>query len=168
MRIHITGNAGSGKTTLAKQISNRLGIPAFGLDAIVWQQGWHKTPTAERLLAEQKLVTSDRWVIEGVSATVREAASYVIFLDFPRRTCYLRCFKRNLPYLFRSRPGLPQACPEILIIPRLLKLIWNFPKLAKPLIEKGASQDGFIRLTTRSQVADFLSQLQSVSLSSHR
>lgn len=31
-----------------------------------------------------------------------------------------------------SRPGLPEKCPEILIIPQLLHTIWNFPKNVKP------------------------------------
>ncbi len=49
--------------------------------------------------------------------------------------------RRNLPYLFRSRPGLPENCPEILIVPRLLKIIFRFPRLigAQLLEESRAS-----------------------------
>ncbi|MFT7214503.1 MAG: adenylate kinase family enzyme, partial [Granulosicoccus sp.] len=44
MRIHVTGDAGSGKTTLGKKIGAELNLPVFGLDQVVWQPGWTKTP----------------------------------------------------------------------------------------------------------------------------
>ena len=48
MRIHITGNAGSGKSTFAKSIGDILGVHVYGLDKIVWKEGWKKTPLHER------------------------------------------------------------------------------------------------------------------------
>jgi hypothetical protein len=38
------------------------------------------------------------------------------------------------PYLFRSRPGMPERCPEIQIIPTLARIIWNFPTAVAPRI----------------------------------
>jgi len=129
-RIHITGNAGSGKSTLAKQLSNELDLPLFGLDNIVWQPGWKQTPIEERRAKELQIAEKTKWIVEGVSPTLREHADVIIFLDVPRRKCLWRCAKRNLPYLFRSRPGLPEDCPEYKIIPRLVNIIWNFRRLA--------------------------------------
>lgn len=134
MKIHITGNAGAGKTTTARKIGNELGLQVFGLDKIVWQAGWVKSPPDVRAAALQALVSMDDWVIEGVSDTVRNAADIIIFLDVSRATSYWRCTKRNWKYLFRSRPELPENCPEILIIPRLLKLIWRFKANVRPKI----------------------------------
>ena len=48
VRIFITGNAGSGKTTLAGQMGEALRIPVFGLDSIVWLPGWKKASSAVR------------------------------------------------------------------------------------------------------------------------
>ena len=102
MRIHITGNAGSGKSTCAKNIGDVLGVHVYGLDKVVWKEGWKKTPLHERKRLEEELVAKPQWIIEGVSSIARQAADLIIFLDFPRGVCYLRCVKRNWRYLFSS------------------------------------------------------------------
>ena len=133
-RILITGNAGSGKSTLAAELGARLNIPVFGLDNIVWQPHWRKTPEIEKRDRIALLVSQPTWVIEGVSTQAIDVADTVIFLDVPRRRCYKRAAKRNVSYLFRSRPGLPEHCPEILIVPKLAKIIWEFPTKVRPTI----------------------------------
>jgi adenylate kinase family enzyme len=128
MKIHITGNADSGKTTLALKLGEALNIPVSSLDDVVWKNGW--VPN----IREQRLMSSDCWIIGGVSKTVRESADYIVFLDVPRFVCIFRCFKRNFLYLFKSRTELPESCPEILIVHQLLKIIWNFLIIARHII----------------------------------
>ena len=162
MRIHITGNAGSGKSTFAKNIGDILGLHVYGLDNIVWKEGWEKTPLHERKNLEDELAAKPQWIIEGVSSIARQAADITIFLDFPRSVCYLRCVKRNWRYLFRSRPGLPDNCPEIKIIPTLVKIIWQFPYMAKPIImnEMDMSNKGGITISSNEEMSQFISKLR--------
>ncbi len=162
MRIHITGNAGSGKSTFAENISKILEISVFGLDEVVWKEGWRKTPQDERRRLEKKLVSRQKWIIEGVSSIARQTAEIIIFLDFPRRVCYLRCAKRNWRYLFSSRPGLPDNCPEIKIVPTLVKIIWQFPYASKPKIIKDLKVHGktAIRISSNDDIAQFLKELK--------
>ena len=131
-RILIAGNAGSGKSTLAERLGASLGLPVYGLDEIVWRPGWRKSPAEWRRDREAEIVARPCWIIDGVSRTVLDAADHVIFLDCSRTTSFVRCARRNWKYLFRSRPGLPERCPEILIIPRLIKIIWGFPTNVRP------------------------------------
>lgn len=138
-RIFITGNAGSGKSTLAREIGQLLSIPVFGLDQVVWQSGWRKTPPPERDQALSQLAAGATWVIEGVSKIIEAQADLVIFLDVHPSLCAWRCAQRNLPYLFRSRPGLPPSCPELLIVPQLLKMIWRFNTAVRPGILQRAA-----------------------------
>ncbi|MFD0894074.1 hypothetical protein KBB96_02970 [Luteolibacter ambystomatis] len=141
-RILVTGNAGSGKTTFARRVAAELGIPCHGLDPIVWQPGWKKTPAQEKARRIAELITSDAWVIDGVSDQVQASADIVVFLDVPRWCCFLRVAKRNWRYLFRSRPELPPGCPEIRIIPTLIRIIWNFPANVRPGILSQVGQAG--------------------------
>lgn len=136
-RIFVTGNAGSGKSTLARALAETLAHPVHSLDQIVWQSGWRRTPAEQKRLQILQLVSSsNEWIIEEVSQIAMEAADTVIFLDVPRHVCLWRCVKRNLHFLFRSRPELPDRCPEILIVPELIRIIWNFPKTVRPSILK--------------------------------
>ena len=47
-RISIVGGPGTGKTTLAQQLSNILKIPATHLDSVNFKPNWEKIPTEER------------------------------------------------------------------------------------------------------------------------
>lgn len=134
MKIHVTGNAGAGKTTLAKVIGHELNLPVYGLDQVVWQPGWKKTPPQERDRLEQALIAQPNWVIEGVSHQIRDAADLTVFLDVPKYKCLRRALMRSLPYLFKGRPELPENCPEYQILPQLVKIIWGFEDRVKPKI----------------------------------
>ena len=160
MRIHITGNAGSGKSTLAKRLGSKLGIEVYGLDKVVWQEHWIETPPDDRKRKEQELCQKESWIIEGVSSSARESADVIIFLDFTRRSCYLRCIKRNWRYLFKSRPELPDNCPEIRVLSKLVKIIWKFQNLARPKILAECLEKNrvLIKLGNDLEVEDFFKQ----------
>ena len=64
-----------------------------------------------------------------------QAADSVIFIDFPRRVSYLRIFRRFLKFRGRTRPDLPEDCPEK-IDREFLEWIWFYPKTHRPIILK--------------------------------
>ncbi len=130
--IFITGNAGSGKTTFAQKLADKTGLPLFGLDSIVWGPKWTKPSRDVINVRIHTLTVQPAWIIEGVSSLVERAADTVVFLDVSPAVCTWNCVKRNRRYLFRSRTGMPVNCPEILIIPALLKIIWRFNSDVRP------------------------------------
>ena len=162
MRIHITGNAGSGKTSLANELGETLGLKVYGLDKIVWGEDWALTPVNERRSLENELVLKSEWIIEGVSAVVRQAADIVIFLDFPRYVCFKRCGLRSLRFLFSTRPELPANCLEYKIIPRLTKIIWQFPLVAKHKILSDLNETESIIIQTEDELRQFIEEVNVI------
>lgn len=161
-RILITGNAGSGKSTAVKKVAAALNIPDYGLDKIVWGENWQRTPDKEQQKQIAQLIKQKSWVIDGVDWEVMKAADMVVFLDTPRRVSFWRAAKRNRKYLFKSRPELPAHCPEILIIPTLIKIIWRFPTRVRPKIldEKARrTEKTFIHIKTRLELEDYIRSL---------
>ncbi len=135
-KILITGNAGSGKTTVGYHFSNILNKRLFHLDKIVWQPFWAVTPKKEKEEKFTEILKLDSWIVEGVSKIFLEEADTIIFLDYSRWTCYFRSLSRTGKYIFRSRPELPKNCPEIFAMSKLIRIIWNFPKHVRPIIIK--------------------------------
>ena len=160
MRLHITGNAGSGKTRLAKELGDILDLNVYGLDRIVWGENWTIVPSSERNYLENELVAKSEWIIEGVSSIARQAADVIIFLDFPRYICFRRCSLRTLRFLFSTRPELPANCPEIKIIPKLTKIVWQFPSIAKQIIVSDLSKKESIIITTEDELRQLVEDIK--------
>lgn len=133
-KILITGNIGSGKTTLCRVLSKKLDLPAFHYDQIVWQSQWVKASQEDRVRRTQELARNDAWVIDAVSKDLMLAADTIIFLDVPRHVSAWRTLKRNIQCRFRTRPEMPVDCPDYKQIPFIIRIIWKFPSTQRPWI----------------------------------
>ncbi len=82
------GATGSGKTTLAKSIAERLDLPYLGLDSIAHLPDWGEIATEPFREAVGDIAEQDGWVIDGNYPRVRDIvwarADTVVFTDPPR------------------------------------------------------------------------------------
>jgi len=89
-RIHVVGTTGSGKTTTAKLLAERLGLTRIELDALFWKPNWGKTPDDEFLPAVDEVTRGGNWVLDGNYSRTRSIVwprtDTIIWLDysFPR------------------------------------------------------------------------------------
>jgi adenylate kinase family enzyme len=69
-KIHIIGGPGSGKSYIASKLSKMLGVPSHDLDSIFWDQDSEylgsQTPPVKRNDMLNKVITEEKWIIEGV------------------------------------------------------------------------------------------------------
>lgn len=68
MKIDIIGSVASGKTTLAKRISKKYGIPYYEKDNIVWKRtlnGDVKRNPEERDKYFYDIICENNWIVEG-------------------------------------------------------------------------------------------------------
>lgn len=118
MMIFIIGGPGSGKTTLAKRLSERYGIPRCNLDDLFWDNtaaayGTKRNPAERDALLDQVLSRED-WIVEGVyyawcGRCFREA-DRICFLNVPRRVYRRRIIKRFV----RRKLGIEKGKKETL------------------------------------------------------
>ena len=59
----IASASGNGKTTLGRELAERLGVPFVEMDALVHGPGWAETPDDELRAQVEPIVASDGWVI---------------------------------------------------------------------------------------------------------
>ena len=85
-RISVVGTTGSGKTTVARTISNRLQLPYIELDALYWEENW--TGVSDQVFRErvEMAIQADRWVVDGNYSRIRHLvwarADTVVYLDY--------------------------------------------------------------------------------------
>lgn len=136
-RIAIVGSAASGKSTLARELGDRLEIPAYHLDAMYWKPGWEPTPASAWDALVHDLHAREEWIIDGgFTGSMGERfarAGIVIFLDLPRRLCLAAAVRRRLLYRFRRPPGMADGCAPHFDV-QLLRWIWRFPDESRPAI----------------------------------
>ena len=108
-RILITGNSGSGKSTMAAQVATEYGLPHLDLDTLAWESPAVRRPLDESVAAIRAFLDRNpEWVVEGCYARLLEAvlphATELRFLNPGVEACIRNC---------RSRPWEPHKYPSV-------------------------------------------------------
>ncbi|OOY28415.1 adenylate kinase [Thioclava sp. L04-15] len=113
-RVHITGAAGSGTSSLGRGIAERLDVPHLDTDAFFWAPSdppyTVKRPPEERLQLMEEAKAPGGWVIsgslDGWGEPVIEGADLIVFLSAPTPIRLARIRKREaLKFGERIRAG---------------------------------------------------------------
>lgn len=98
-RILISGVTGSGKTTLAKQVAARTGLPLIDVDELTWLPGWVEVPHADQRRRIDELTSQSEWVMDtayGKWMDIPEVrAELIVCLDYPRWLSFGRLLRRT-------------------------------------------------------------------------
>ena len=130
-RILVIGCGGAGKSTLARQLGEKLNLPVVHLDRLYWKPGWVQESREEfdRKLAQE--LGKATWILDGnFNRTMPQRMAKcdtVIYLDFPRMTCLLGVMKRILTTYGKVRPDMGDGCPERFDL-EFLQWVWNYNK----------------------------------------
>jgi adenylate kinase family enzyme len=104
-KIVVYGVTGSGKTTLARQIGERLGLPWHSVDDLTWQPGWVALPIETQRAMIAAICAQEEWVLDaaygGWIDVPLARADLVVGLDFPRWISLSRLIRRTLVRLVR-------------------------------------------------------------------
>lgn len=95
------GRGAAGKSTFARQLGQRTGLPVIELDTVFWHADLTPTPTAEWAATQRKLAAEPAWIMDGDlgpydALEVRlRAADTVVLLDFALLRCAWRAVRRS-------------------------------------------------------------------------
>jgi adenylate kinase family enzyme len=112
-RILVDGMMGSGKSTFARALGARTGLPVIHLDVHYWNPGWVRPTDDEWQERQRALLAGERWIIDGnyneTLALRLERAETLVLLDSPWWLCACRAFARGL----RKPSGeMPAGCED--------------------------------------------------------
>ena len=164
-RIIIIGCGGAGKSTLARQLGEKLNLPVVHLDKLFWRPGWEHISQEEFDQLHREALSQEKWIMDGnFDRTMSERIKYcdtVIYLDFSRFACLMGVAKRVLTTYGTVRPDMGEGCPER-IDWEFLQWVWNFNKTKRENIYRILNEaEGVetIVLKNRRAVKRFLEQL---------
>ncbi|MFL6332350.1 MAG: topology modulation protein [Pyrinomonadaceae bacterium] len=168
-RVLVIGSGGAGKSTFARRLGEKLGLPVIHLDRTYWRAGWIEPPKDEWRQQVDELCAGGGWVMDGnYSGTLESrlaACDTVILLDLPRLLCLWRVSRRALRYKGVSRPDMAEGCREQLNRDFLAFLlwVWNYPRRSRPKVlkrlEEVAGSKQIYRLRSSAEAEKFLAEV---------
>ena len=164
-RVIIIGCGGAGKSTLARKMGEKIGLPVVHLDKLFWKPGWVESAKAEIDEIIRREMEQPRWIMDGnYNRTLAQRIARcdtVIYLDFSRIACLLGVIKRVLTTYGTVRPDMGAGCPERFDL-EFLKWVWNYNRNKRErnydLLAQHPDKDIHI-LKNRRQVKAFLERI---------
>ena len=103
-RIAVVGVTGSGKTTLARQLARRLGLPHVELDALYWEPNWRAAPPEVFRARVAEALRGDAWIADGNYGVARDLiwsrAERLVWLDYALPVILWRLTQRAVRRVF--------------------------------------------------------------------
>jgi adenylate kinase family enzyme len=172
-RISVIGTSGSGKTTVAAEIAERLSIRHVELDALHWKPGWREAALDEFIKQTDEATSGESWVVDGNYSKVRDIvwgrAETVVWLDLPFRVVFWRVLWRTISRIMtgeelwsgnRERFGAlfgPDSMPLW-----VLKTYWRRKKQYSELLRRAEySHLVVIRLRSSREISEWLDSLSA-------
>ena len=159
-KILVLGCPGSGKSTFARRLQAKTGLPLVHLDNVWWRaDGTHiSREEFDRVL--DGLLAGEKWVMDGDYSRTYEvrlrAADTVIFLDYPEDVCMAGVAAR----VGQDRPDMPWT--EATLDPELVAMVRNYARDNRPtinaLLDKYPDKQAVI-FTSREEADRWLAEL---------
>ncbi len=128
-RVAVFGNAGGGKSTLARRLAELTRLPLHVVDMMQFRVGGVAVPHDEFLEAHAELLQRDAWIIDGYGSVELawerfSAADTLVYVDLPFFVHFLWITKRLMKGLFVTPPGWPEGSPVISSSLSSYRVLW--------------------------------------------
>jgi adenylate kinase family enzyme len=134
--VLIYGVTGSGKTTLARQVADRTGLPWHSVDDLTWQPGWVIVPPAEQRRRIAAICAGEQWILDTAYGqwldVVLPRAELIVGLDYSRWRSLSRLAHRTVMRAIDHRQicnGNTQSFRQA--FSRDSIIVWHFQSFAR-------------------------------------
>lgn len=131
-RVLVYGVTGSGKSTAARKLGERLGLPVhLADDEIGWLPGWVQRDVEDQRAIAARIVAQENWLLDTAYGVfldvVLPRTQVIIALDYPRWLSLARLTRRTA-HRWATRTPVCNGNVERLaqIVSRDSILVWHF------------------------------------------
>ena len=144
-RIAVIGNAGGGKSTLARRIAVSQGVPYVEADRLLWRQNWKLADPACYALAHDQAIDAPSWVIDGLgrkeSIPKRLARSTdIILVDLPLWVHFWLAAERQIAWSQGHIEHAPAGAKTAPPTEALFRTIWEVDQTWMPDLRQQIAQ----------------------------
>jgi adenylate kinase family enzyme len=167
-RIAIIGNAGGGKSTLARTPAERRRLRYVEIDRWVWQEGWKLSPADVYLRQHAELIASDGWVIDGLGqkASIPDRlsrATEIILIDMPLWVHFWLAAERQIAWVNGKLEHTPAGISTVPPMRAVFRTMWEVEQSWMPEV-RALCADAEANGTAVTRIAS-LEELDAFTLS---
>jgi adenylate kinase family enzyme len=165
-KVAVFGNAGGGKSTLSKRLSEITGLPLYVLDKIKYQS----EGIEEYKHAHEKILATDGWIIDGFGCIetlwlrLKEADS-LVFVDLPLYVHFWWVTKRLITGRFKPPEGWPEKSSILKSSLSSYRVLWLCHKYLTPkyreYIEQEQSTKNVHHIRSAEQISQFFEFIET-------
>ena len=168
-RIAIFGNAGGGKSTLARELAAVTGLPLYVIDKMKFRPGGAIVPDEEYLPLHAAVIARDEWIIDGFESVKLawerfEAADTLVHVDLPLAVHALWVTKRLVQGLFVRPQGWPEGSAIISSSIQSYRVLWPCHKRLTPkyraYVSQVAPRKRVFHLRSKQELRHFLENIR--------
>jgi adenylate kinase family enzyme len=171
-RVLIYGVTGSGKTTLARLVADRAGLPWHSVDDLTWEPGWIGVPPDEQRRRFAAICAGERWILDSAYSSwldlVLARVELIVALDYPRWRSLAWLTRRTLGRVIDRRTicnGNTESFRQMLARDSII--VWHFRSFARKRARMRAwaadpAGPEVIRLTSPAATRRWLATLQPI------
>jgi adenylate kinase family enzyme len=170
-KVAVFGNAGGGKSTLSKKLSEITGLPLHILDKIQYQPGGIEVSQEDYRRIHEQILATDQWIIDGFGCMETlwrrlNAADTLVFVDLPLFVHFGWVTKRLVTGYFKPPEGWPERSPLLKSSLSSYRVLWRCHKYLTPryreYIQQAQSTKQVYHIRSAQQISHFLALSCSV------
>jgi len=168
-KVAVFGNAGGGKSTLARRLAEITRIPLHVVDVLRFPGGGPALPPERYAKLHADLLARDAWIIDGFEnaglAWERFAhADTLVYVDLPLSTHFWWVTKRFLKGLFAPPPGWPAGSPLFASTMSSYRVLWPCHRQLTPkyraLVHEARKSKNVHHLRSPAEMESFLRNVE--------
>ncbi|MEZ5930799.1 MAG: adenylate kinase [Alphaproteobacteria bacterium] len=171
-RIVVIGNAGGGKSTLARRLASRRNVAYVEVDRLLWKRDWQPADAESYAIAHAHALAGPAWVIDGLGrrdsiAQRLQRSTDIILVDLPLWTHFWLAAERQIAWSRGSIEHPPADASAPPPTEALFRTIWEVDQSWMPdlrqQIDRAEAEDGKVvtRIRTLDELTDVTARIQA-------